>query len=72
MRRQQAEYLRRRIFCRVTKDQRLDFVGGGVRHPPKRKKRTGRAGAGNAPAPNDTERKKMTEIYQGAARDERT
>jgi hypothetical protein len=59
----------------------LGIVEGSA--PSKTEKETaGRAGAGNveAPAPNDTDRKKrkkttmlkeLTEPYQGAARDER-
>jgi hypothetical protein len=51
-----------------------DWALWGVDPLLKEKKLKGRAGAGNveAPAPNDTERKKMTEIHQGAARDEST
>jgi hypothetical protein len=68
------------IYCWDEEDQELDFVEGLT--PTKTEKEmAGRVGAGNveAPAPNDTERKKkkttlkeLTEPYQGAARDECT
>jgi hypothetical protein len=60
MRRQLAEYSRRQIFCRVTKEQ--TGPGGGVDPLLKEKKKLKvRVGAGNveAPAP-DTEEEKET------------